>query len=102
MPAKPVDNLDPDFIKHNLRTKRIGKKIIVFNATSSTNDIAAEYATGNDNDGLAVFAEEQSSGQESYGEQRVTGAPEGQNIPGEMDLWQKNPWGRYQLISLKH
>ncbi len=58
----PSDWLDPDKIKANLRTRRIGRKILVFSSTSSTNDIAAEYARNEENDGLVVFAEEQSAG----------------------------------------
>lgn len=56
------DRLDPDSIRANLRTKRIGRQVLVFDRTSSTNDIAAEYARNPDNDGLVVFAEEQSAG----------------------------------------
>jgi len=52
--------LDPDKIRVN--TKRIGRKILVYNRTSSTNDIAAEYAKNKENDGLAIFAEEQTAG----------------------------------------
>jgi BirA family biotin operon repressor/biotin-[acetyl-CoA-carboxylase] ligase len=52
--------LDPDKIRVN--TKRIGGKILVYNHTSSTNDIAAEYAKNKENDGLAIFAEEQTAG----------------------------------------
>ena len=55
--------LDADFIKSNLDTGRIGKEIIIYKSTSSTNDIAAEYAEGGKkNDGLAVFAEHQTAG----------------------------------------
>jgi len=57
-----TDRLDPDKIEANLKTKRIGRKILVFNSTSSTNDIAAEYARNKENDGLAIFAEEQTKG----------------------------------------
>jgi len=57
-----TDQLDPDKIKANLKTSRIGKKILVFNSTSSTNDIAAEYAKNKANDGLVIFAEEQTAG----------------------------------------
>jgi BirA family biotin operon repressor/biotin-[acetyl-CoA-carboxylase] ligase len=56
------DLLDPDKIKTNLNTKRTGRKILVFNRTSSTNDIADRYARDKRNDGLAVFAEEQTAG----------------------------------------
>jgi BirA family biotin operon repressor/biotin-[acetyl-CoA-carboxylase] ligase len=54
--------LDPDQIKANLKTKRIGRKILVYDSTSSTNDVAAEYARNKQNDGLVVFAEEQTAG----------------------------------------
>jgi len=57
-----TEQLDPDRIKAGLKTKRIGSKILVYNRTSSTNDIAAEYAKNKNNDGLVVFAEEQTEG----------------------------------------
>jgi BirA family biotin operon repressor/biotin-[acetyl-CoA-carboxylase] ligase len=56
------DLLDPDKIKANLHTKRIGREIFVYNRTSSTNDIADRYARDKSNDGLVVFAEEQTAG----------------------------------------
>ncbi len=56
------DSLDPDKIKVNLNTKRIGRKILVYKSTSSTNDIAAEYAKNKKNDGLVIFTEEQTAG----------------------------------------
>jgi BirA family biotin operon repressor/biotin-[acetyl-CoA-carboxylase] ligase len=56
------DELDPDKIKANLKTKRIGRKILVYNRTSSTQAIAAEYAKNEGNDGLVIFAEEQTAG----------------------------------------
>jgi BirA family biotin operon repressor/biotin-[acetyl-CoA-carboxylase] ligase len=57
-----TDLLDPDKIKEGLKTRRIGTKILVYNSTSSTNDVAAEYARNKQNDGLVVFAEEQTAG----------------------------------------
>jgi BirA family biotin operon repressor/biotin-[acetyl-CoA-carboxylase] ligase len=56
------DLLDPDKIQANLKTKRIGKKVLVYKSTSSTNDIATEYAKSKNNDGLVIFAEEQNAG----------------------------------------
>ncbi len=56
------DELEPDKIKANLKTKRIGRKILVYNRTSSTQAIAAEYAKSKGNDGLVIFAEEQIAG----------------------------------------
>ena len=57
-----IERLDHDKIKANLHTKRIGSQIIVFNSTSSTNDIAWEYARNDNNDGLVIFAEHQTVG----------------------------------------
>ncbi len=56
------NRLDPDKIRENLRTTRLGKKIVVYERTASTNDIAAEYACDSGSDGLVVFAEEQTAG----------------------------------------
>jgi len=56
------DRLDPDLLRTNLKTKRIGHRVLVYGRTASTNDVAAEYARNPDNDGLVVFAEEQTAG----------------------------------------
>jgi BirA family biotin operon repressor/biotin-[acetyl-CoA-carboxylase] ligase len=63
------DRLDPDLIRANLKTKRIGGKVLVYDHTSSTNDVAAEYARNLDNSGLVVFAEEQTAGRGRTGAQ---------------------------------
>jgi BirA family biotin operon repressor/biotin-[acetyl-CoA-carboxylase] ligase len=67
------DYIDPDKISRNLNTKTIGKKIVVFESTSSTNDIAGEYAKGADNDGLVVFAESQTAGRGRSGNKWLAG-----------------------------
>ncbi|MGA2322938.1 MAG: biotin--[acetyl-CoA-carboxylase] ligase [Sedimentisphaerales bacterium] len=67
------DALDPDKIKSHLRTKRIGQKVVVYNSTASTNDVAAQYAKNKNNDGLVVLAEEQVQGRGRSGNQWVTG-----------------------------
>jgi len=55
--------LDVDLIKSKLETNRIGKQIIIYKSTASTNDIAREYAKGGEkNDGLVVLAEHQTGG----------------------------------------
>lgn len=56
----PTEKLEPDRIRP--RTNRIGKKIVVYESTSSTNDVAAQYAKDSANNGLAIFAEEQTAG----------------------------------------
>jgi BirA family biotin operon repressor/biotin-[acetyl-CoA-carboxylase] ligase len=65
--------LSADEIRANLKTRRIGKKILVYNSTSSTNDVAAEYATNKRNDGLTVFAEEQTAGRGRAGAKWIGG-----------------------------
>jgi BirA family biotin operon repressor/biotin-[acetyl-CoA-carboxylase] ligase len=65
--------MDPDQIKTNLKTRRIGKKILVYDSTSSTNDIAAEYSKNKNNDGLVIFAEEQTAGRGRAGNQWLSG-----------------------------
>jgi len=54
--------MDPDKIIASLKTMRIGRKVLVYDSTSSTNDVAAEYAKNEENDGLAIFAEQQTAG----------------------------------------
>lgn len=65
--------LDADKIKANLDTESIGKKILVYKSTSSTNDIAAEYAGNRKNDGLVIFAEEQTAGRGRAGNKWLSG-----------------------------
>ena len=73
---KLIDPLDPDKINANLNTSRIGGKVVVYDSTSSTNDIAAEYANGKGNDGLVIFTEEQISGRGRGGNQWLSGRGE--------------------------
>ncbi|MHC4483232.1 MAG: biotin--[acetyl-CoA-carboxylase] ligase, partial [Planctomycetota bacterium] len=73
MACSKTDLLDPDKIRANLKTRRIGRKILVYSRTSSTNDIAAEYAKNKKNDGLVIFAEEQTAGRGRFGTKWRTG-----------------------------
>ncbi len=65
--------LDPDKIKVNLKTKRIGRKVVVYASTASTNDVAAQYAKSKNNDGLVVLAEQQIKGRGRSGNKWVAG-----------------------------
>ncbi|MCK4959977.1 MAG: biotin--[acetyl-CoA-carboxylase] ligase [Planctomycetes bacterium] len=56
------DQLDVDVIKAGLETETIGREILVYKQTASTNDVAWEYAGNAENGGLCVFAEEQTAG----------------------------------------
>ena len=65
--------LDPDRIQMNLDTRRIGRKVLVYDSTSSTNDVAAEYAKNAANDGMAIFTEQQTAGRGRTGNQWLSG-----------------------------
>ena len=68
-----TDLLDVDKIKVNLRTERIGGKILIYDSASSTNDVAAKYAKIKQNDGLVVFVEEQTAGRGRAGNKWLSG-----------------------------
>lgn len=65
--AGPADRLCPDQIEHELKTRRVGRRIVVWSRVSSTNDLAAEAAGSADADGLVVLAEEQTAGRGRLG-----------------------------------
>lgn len=67
------DALDCDKVKSHLRTRRVGRKVLVYSGTASTNDIVGEYAKNKNNDGLVVLAEEQTSGRGRGGNKWVAG-----------------------------
>lgn len=73
MARQRTDLLDVDKIRANLKTNRIGGKILVYDSTSSTNDVAAEYARNKQNDGLVVFTEEQTRGRGRAGNKWLSG-----------------------------
>jgi BirA family biotin operon repressor/biotin-[acetyl-CoA-carboxylase] ligase len=56
------DKLDPDLLSQGCKATEIGQKVLVFDSTSSTNNIAAEYSRNPLNHGLVVFAEQQQHG----------------------------------------
>ena len=66
------DLLDPDKIALNLKTTRVGRKILVYSSTTSTNDVAAEYGRNSKNDGLVIFAEYQTAGRGRAGAEWVS------------------------------
>ncbi|MHC4692140.1 MAG: biotin--[acetyl-CoA-carboxylase] ligase [Planctomycetota bacterium] len=96
MARSKTDLLDPDRIKANLKTKRIGRKILVFDRTSSTNDIAVEYAKNKKNNGLVVFAEEQTAGRGRAGSKWHSGRAESIQCSIVLAGYKLNP----ELLSL--
>ena len=73
------DRLDVDVIE-----ARIDTKVVVYNSTASTNDIAWRYATQHKYNGLAVFAESQSKGRGRQGNKWLSN--DGQSILGSILL----------------
>ncbi len=63
----PAERLCPDQIEYQLGTRRIGRRIAVWNRVASTNDLAARASTSTVNQGLVILAEEQSAGRGSRG-----------------------------------
>ena len=70
----PAARLCPDQIEHGLATRRIGRRIAVWNRAGSTNDLAARAGLNRANDGLVVLAEEQTAGRGRRG-RRWTAPP---------------------------
>ncbi len=89
--------LHPDEIKGGLQTKRIGREVLVYNSTSSTNDVAWEYAKNRKNDGLSVFAEEQTAGRGRGGNKWLS--PQGQSILCSVILLESKLAGELSILS---
>lgn len=66
------DSLDVDIIESGLGTELVGSSILLYESTSSTNDVAWEYSRNIDNDGLCVFAEDQNKGRGRRGNQWIS------------------------------
>jgi BirA family transcriptional regulator, biotin operon repressor / biotin---[acetyl-CoA-carboxylase] ligase len=58
----PAERLCPDQIEHELGVRWLGRRIVVWNRVTSTNDLAARAGASVSNDGLVILAEEQTSG----------------------------------------
>jgi BirA family biotin operon repressor/biotin-[acetyl-CoA-carboxylase] ligase len=67
------DSLDSDKIKADLKTRHIGGRILVYDRTLSTNDVAVKYAKDEKNDGLVILTEQQSAGRGRAGAKWYSG-----------------------------
>ena len=74
----PAARLCPDQIEWELGTKRVGRRVAVWQKVASTNDLAMRAAGSATNDGLVVLAEEQTAGRGRWG--RSWSAPAGSAI----------------------
>ncbi len=70
--------LSSELIEYGLGAERIGKSVLVYDSTESTNDVAWQYSSEAGYDGLSVFAEYQRSGRGRMG--RTWSAPKGSSI----------------------
>ena len=61
-----ADRLDQEKLRAALSSQRIGNQIIIFEETTSTNDVVAQLASESA-EGLVVFAERQTAGRGQYG-----------------------------------
>ena len=72
------DRLDVDAIEARTAGGVIGGKVVVYNSTASTNDIAWQYADNPVNNGIAIFAESQQKGRGRQGNKWLSG--KGQSV----------------------
>jgi BirA family biotin operon repressor/biotin-[acetyl-CoA-carboxylase] ligase len=63
----PAERLCPDQIEHELGARWIGRRIVVWNRVTSTNDLAIRAGDSRSNNGLVVLAEEQTAGRGRQG-----------------------------------
>ncbi len=72
------DRLIPEEIRWNLGTRWMGQKIVSYEETASTNDVAAKLAVQGMPEGTVIFAESQSKGRGRLGRSWVS--PKGKGI----------------------
>ena len=62
-----------ELVEQSLETSRVGRQVLVYDSTDSTNDIAWQYACEGGYDGLAVFADQQRAGRGRLGRDWTAG-----------------------------
>jgi BirA family biotin operon repressor/biotin-[acetyl-CoA-carboxylase] ligase len=70
--------MNPPREQWTLDTRRLGRRVLVFDRLDSTNNLAATLADDPANDGLAILADEQTAGRGQYG--RTWLAAPGQSV----------------------
>ena len=75
--AQEPELLVPEAILAGLRTTTIGRDVLVFRETSSTNDRIRQAGVSGAAEGLVIFAESQTSGRGSYGRRWLSGPRSG-------------------------
>jgi BirA family biotin operon repressor/biotin-[acetyl-CoA-carboxylase] ligase len=72
--VKEPESLVPEMIMAGLQTNTIGRDVLVFRETSSTNDRARQAGVAGAGEGLVIFAESQTGGRGSHGRKWVSSA----------------------------
>jgi BirA family biotin operon repressor/biotin-[acetyl-CoA-carboxylase] ligase len=96
--ATAPDRLTAEDIQARLNTTVIGSEILVFEETSSTNDVVARLAAGKKKVGLVVFAESQTKGRGRHG--RVWVSPRGKGLWCSVFLRPELPAGAMSRITV--
>ncbi len=78
MSMHQYEPLNPDRIRQGLQTARVGRRLLVFEEVSSTNDVVWDSVGSPDADGLCVFAERQTAGRGRWG--RIWHSTAGQSL----------------------
>ena len=71
------ESLVPQSILARLETKIIGRDVLVFHETSSTNDLARKAGTGGAAEGIVFFAEHQTAGRGTRGRKWISVSNQG-------------------------
>jgi BirA family transcriptional regulator, biotin operon repressor / biotin---[acetyl-CoA-carboxylase] ligase len=99
----PAERLCPDQIEHDLAARWVGRRVVVWQRVTSTNDLATRAGGSRSNDGLVILAEEQTAGRGRQG--RAWSAPPRTSIlmsvllfpprhlmPGDASDWTAQAW----------
>jgi len=71
------DSLVPHSIVARLETTVIGREVLVFRETSSTNDLARQAGKGGEQEGIVFFSERQTSGRGTRGREWISRSNQG-------------------------
>src|SRR5258707_1545559 len=71
------DSLVPQTIMARLDTTIIGREVLVFRETSSTNDVARQAGIGGADEGIVFFAQQQTAGRGTHGREWISQPNEG-------------------------
>jgi BirA family biotin operon repressor/biotin-[acetyl-CoA-carboxylase] ligase len=71
------DSLVPQSVVALLGTRIIGRDVLVFRETSSTNDLARQAGKGGEQEGIVFFAERQTSGRGTRGREWISRSNQG-------------------------